>query len=72
MAPGTSGEPAWSYPDTFRMAADAGFWKARFRPLFDNRVETGMISAALKDGLDALASGGESTRRMFQKTLRSD
>ena len=58
--PGPSGEPVWSYPDAFNMPAETCLWKARFRPRFDRRVETGMTQAASEDGLDALTAGGSS------------
>ena len=59
--PGPFAEPARGYADTFKAEAETGFWKARARPRFDKRVETGMIKAVLEDGLAALTSGGETT-----------
>lgn len=55
---GKDKRPAWSRPNTFNVTADSGFWQSRSRPIFDKRVDTGMITAALKDGLRAFAAGG--------------
>ena len=56
LMPGKDKNPARLRPNTFNVANETGFWKARFRPMFGKRVETGSTKAASMDGLAPLTA----------------
>ena len=49
--PREDGDPDWTLRNSFDAMDDTGFWQAKFTPRFDGKLENGLISSDLKNGL---------------------